>query len=113
MESIQRARDLPRMMAGLAAEHGDKTTVMPYRARDATYLKVHRKASSVVAREKGRDRLIGRTKGGMKINVTAICGSQGQPIDLFVTAGQVCDYVNTRAPLRGLPNVIWLLGDRG
>lgn len=93
------------MMAGLAAEHGDETTVMPYRARDATYLKVHRKASSVVARENGRGHLIGRTKGGMKARLHAISGSQRQPIDLFVTARQVCDYVSTRSPLRGLQNV--------
>ncbi len=34
-----------RMMAGLAADHGEKTTVMI----DATYLKVHRAATSMAA----------------------------------------------------------------
>ena len=43
----------------------------------------------------------------------AICDSQGRPLDLFITAGQVSDYIGARAPLGSLPNVKWLLGDRG
>jgi transposase len=43
----------------------------------------------------------------------AICDSQGRPIDLFVTAGQVSDYIGARALLSGLPKVKWPLGDRG
>ncbi|EAR49645.1 hypothetical protein OG2516_17920 [Oceanicola granulosus HTCC2516] len=37
------------MMAGLAAEHGEKKTVMI----DATYLKAHRTASSLGVKEGG------------------------------------------------------------
>ena len=33
--------------------------------------------------------------------------------DLFVTAGQVSDYIGARALLSGLPNVKWMLADRG
>ena len=43
----------------------------------------------------------------------AICDSQGRPLDLFVTAGEVSDYIGARALLGSLPNVQWLLGDRG
>ena len=43
----------------------------------------------------------------------AICDSQGRPLDLFVTAGQVSDYIGARALLGGLPKIDWLLGDRG
>ncbi|WP_342773655.1 transposase, partial [Falsirhodobacter xinxiangensis] len=43
----------------------------------------------------------------------AICDSQGPPVDLFVTAGQVSEYIGARALLGGLPKVDWLLGDRG
>ena len=39
--------------------------------------------------------------------------SQGRPLDLFVTAGQVSDYICARALLSSLPKVDWLLGDRG
>ena len=38
-----------RMMAGLAAEHSEKTTVMI----DATYLKAHRTATSMAAKKGG------------------------------------------------------------
>ena len=40
-----------RMMAGLAAEHGEETTVMI----DATYLKAHRTATSMAVRKGGVD----------------------------------------------------------
>ena len=43
----------------------------------------------------------------------AVCDSQGRPLDLFVTAGQLSDHIGARALLGGLPKVDWLLGDRG
>ncbi len=57
--------------------------------------------------------MIGRTKGGMNTKLHAICDSQGRPLNLFVTAGQVSDYIGARALLSNLPKVDWLLGDRG
>ena len=65
-------------------------------------------------REKGgRGRLIGRTKGGMNTKLHAICDSIGRPLNLFVTAGQVSDYIGPRALLSSLPDVDWLFCDRG
>ena len=49
----------------------------------------------------------------MNTKLHAICDSQGRPLNLFVTAGQVSDYIGARALLGSLPNVDWLLGDRG
>ena len=49
----------------------------------------------------------------MNTKLHAICDSKGRPLDLFVTAGQVSDYIGARALLKGLPQVEWLLGDRG
>ena len=49
----------------------------------------------------------------MNTKLHAICDSQGRPLDLFVTAGQVSDYIGARALLSSLPDVDWLLGDRG
>lgn len=48
----------------------------------------------------------------MNTKLHAICDSQGRPLDLFITAGQVSDYIGARALLSGLPKVKWLLGDR-
>ena len=98
-----------RMMMGLAADHGEEQTVMI----DATYLKAHRTATSMGVKKGGRGRLIGRTKGGMNTKLHAICDSQGRPLNLFVTDGQVSDYIGARALLSSLPDVDWLLGDRG
>ena len=49
----------------------------------------------------------------MNTKLHAICDSQGRPLDLFITAGQVSDYIGARALLGRLPEVDWLLGDRG
>ena len=49
----------------------------------------------------------------MNTKLHAICDSQGRPLNLFVTAGQVSDYIGARALCSSLPEVNWLLGDRG
>src|SRR6056297_2966133 len=49
----------------------------------------------------------------MNTKLHAICDSQGRPLNLIVTAGQVNDYIGARALLGSLPDVDWLLGDRG
>ena len=49
----------------------------------------------------------------MNTKLHAICDSEGRPLNLFVTAGQVSDYIGARALLSSLPDVDWVLGDRG
>ena len=49
----------------------------------------------------------------MNTKLHAVCDSLGRPVNLFVTAGQVSDYIGARALVSSLPNVEWLLGDRG
>ena len=49
----------------------------------------------------------------MNTKLHAICDSRGRPLNLFVTAGQVSDYIGARALVSRLPKVDWLLGDRG
>jgi hypothetical protein len=72
---------------------------------DVTCLKANRTAGSMVVKKGGRERLIGRTKGGMNSKLHAICDSPGRLLDLFVTAGQVSDYIGVRALLISLPKV--------
>lgn len=57
--------------------------------------------------------MVGRTKGGMNTKLHAICDSKGRPINFFVSAGQVSGYIGALALLSNLPDVDWLLGDRG
>ena len=49
----------------------------------------------------------------MNTKLHAVCDSQGRPLNLFVAAGQVSDYIGARALVGSLPKVDWLLGDRG
>ena len=49
----------------------------------------------------------------MNTKLHAICDSKGRPINVFVSAGQVSDYIGARALLSSLSDVDWLLGDRG
>lgn len=49
----------------------------------------------------------------MNTELHAIYDSRGHPLNLFITAGQVSDYIGARALLRGLPDVDWPLADRG
>lgn len=56
---------------------------------------------------------MGRTKGSMNDPGCMPSATAKAPLNLFVTAGQVSDYIGARALLSGLPDVDWLLGDRG
>ncbi|WP_409020576.1 IS5 family transposase [Brevundimonas vesicularis] len=98
-----------RMMQGLSGAQSERRTVMI----DATYLKAHRTASSLRVKKGGLGRLIGRTKGGMNTKLHAVTDANGRPISLFMTAGQVSDYIGAAAMLDSLPRAQWLLGDRG
>ena len=61
----------------------------------------------------GRGRLIGRTKGGLNTKLHAVTDALGRPIRLFMTAGQVSDYIGARALMSSLPIADWLIADRG
>jgi transposase len=98
-----------RIMMGLAAESAQHKTVMI----DATYLKAHRTASSLRVKKGGRGHQIGRTKGGMNTKLHAVADAKGQPIGLYMSAGQVSDYTGAAALLSSMPKADWLLADRG
>ncbi len=64
--------------------------------------------------KKGGDgRLIGRMKGGMNTKLHSVTDTQGRPIRLHVTTGQISDYTGTAVLIEMLPKVDWLLADRG
>ena len=49
----------------------------------------------------------------MNTKLHAVTDSVGRPIRLFITAGQVSDYIGARALCGSLPAVEWLIADRG
>ncbi|MBS0994397.1 IS5 family transposase [Gluconobacter cerinus] len=80
---------------------------------DATHLKAHRTAASLL--KKGLfPRYIGRTKGGLNSKLHAVCDSQGRPVRLYLTVGQVSDFKSADVLLADLPDETEeVIGDRG
>ena len=49
----------------------------------------------------------------MNTKLHAVTDTNGRPVRLFITAGQVSDYTGAAALMNGLPEAEWLLADRG
>jgi len=79
---------------------------------DATHLKAHRTAASLL-KKWDVPRAIGRTKGGLKSKLHAVVNGEGKPIFLHLSAGQVSDYKVTEVLIDKLPKVKEMLADRG
>ncbi|MBC7991509.1 MAG: IS5 family transposase [Luteimonas sp.] len=97
-----------RIFAALAAKGGKPDQLMI----DATHLKAHRTAASLL--KKGLfPRCIGRTKGGLNSKLHAVCDGQGRPLVMLLTEGQTSDYKGAALMLDALPKAKAMLGDRG
>jgi transposase len=97
-----------RIFAALAGAAGTPETAMI----DATHLKAHRTASSLLKKELF-PRCIGRTKGGLNSKLHAVCDDQGRPLILALTEGQTSDYKGAALVFDHLPNTRALIGDKG
>jgi hypothetical protein len=69
-----------------AAENGPPDRVMI----DSTHLKAHRTAASLLKRGI-HPRFIGRTKGGLKSKLHAVCDGAGRSVIFLLTEGQMSD----------------------
>ncbi|MCR8724516.1 IS5 family transposase [Frigidibacter sp. ROC022] len=96
------------MMVGLAAEHGEKKNVMI----DATYLKAHCTASNLGVK-KGGARSPDRTDQGWHEHETACHLRQPGTPSQAVRNGRAGQRLHRCAGADSLPDVDWLLGDRG
>ncbi|WP_201860069.1 IS5 family transposase [Microvirga soli] len=97
-----------RIFAALAGEGPKPERIMI----DATHLKAHRTAASLL--KKGMfPRRIGRTKGGLNSKLHAVCDGAGKPIILLLSEGQMSDHKGARLVLGALPSGAALIADRG
>ncbi|WP_149864640.1 IS5 family transposase [Pacificimonas flava] len=97
-----------KIFAALAAKGGRPDQLMI----DATHLKAHRTAASLL--KKGLfPRRIGRTKGGLNSKLHAVCDDHGRPLIMALSEGQMSDYKGAALMLDALPRAKTLLGDRG
>ena len=65
------------------------------------------------AKNGGRGRLIGRTRGGLTSKLHAVTDALGRPIRMVLTRGQTSDYIGARTLLSLLPAPKRLLADKG
>jgi transposase len=83
----------------------------------ATYLKAHRRVTSLWSKKAGlsdqRGRLFGCTRGGMNTKVHAVTDAEARAVRFFTTAGQVNDYTGAAALLGSLPPADWLSANWG
>ncbi|WLS03613.1 IS5 family transposase [Shinella oryzae] len=97
-----------RIFASLAGEGPKPERIMI----DATHLKAHRTAASLL--KKGMfPRRIGRTKGGLNSKLHTVCDDDGRPIILLLSEGQMSDHKGARLVLEALPAASHLIADRG
>ncbi|MFB9982624.1 IS5 family transposase [Mesorhizobium newzealandense] len=97
-----------KIFSALAAKGGRPDQLMI----DATHLKAHRTAASLL--KKGLfPRRIGRTKGGLNSKLHAVCDGQGRPLIMLLSEGQMSDYKGAALMLGTLPKAQSLLGDKG
>ncbi|MCZ8036432.1 IS5 family transposase [Novosphingobium sp.] len=97
-----------RIFAELAAKGGKPDRLMI----DATHLKAHRTAASLL--KKGSlSRCIGRTKGGLNSKLHAVTDGQGRPVVMLLTEGQASDYRGAALLLNALPPAKELIADKG
>ncbi len=76
-----------RIVAALVEETGAPEWLMI----DSTHLEAHRTAASLL-KKMGAPRCIGRTRGGLKSKLHAVCDEQGRPIVMMLTEGQMNDH---------------------
>jgi transposase len=97
-----------KIFAELARKAGKPSRLMI----DATHLKAHRTAASLLKRG-SVPRRIGRTKGGLNSKLYAVCDGQGRPLIMLLSEGQMSDYKGAALMLDALPPARQLLGDKG
>lgn len=97
-----------RILAELTTKRGKPKQLMI----DATHLKAHRTAVSLLKRECS-PRLIGRTKGGLNSKLHAVCDGHVRPLILLLSEGQMSGYKGAARMIEAFPKAKTLLADKG
>ena len=79
---------------------------------DATHLKAHRTAASLL--KKGLFPVVsGEPKAGLNSKLHTVCDGQGRPIIMLLSEGQMSDHKGASLVLDALPAAQALIADRG
>jgi transposase len=96
------------IFAGLAGEGPKPERVMI----DATHLKAHRTAASLL--KKGMFPVVsGAQKGGLNSKLHAVCDGEGRPLVMLLSEGQMSDDKGAALMIEALPPANAMLADRG
>jgi transposase len=82
-----------------------------YAMIDATIVRAHQHSAGAKKKD-NEDQAIGRSKGGLSTKIHASCDALGNPIGLFLTAGQASDLQGSDVLLGDLTEAEALLGDK-
>ena len=97
-----------RVMVFLVGQNLDPEAAMA----DATIVKAHRTSMSMAAGV-GKERAIGRSRGGPTTKLHTLSDAQGRPFGFHLTGGNVSDYNGFRELIKIMPPVAHLVADRG
>jgi Transposase DDE domain len=83
------------------------------RAPDRMQLRAMAMARCVFPVPGGRDRCLGRSRGGLTTKIHALVDKKGRPIKLKLTAGQASDVASAPEMFADLPEDAMLIADKG
>ncbi len=93
-------------MDAITAAHDGKVQMI-----DTSIVRVHQYGAT--AKRGGRDRCVGRSRGGLTTKIHALVDAQGRPIKLSLTAGQKSDIEAAPGLIADIPAGAMLLADKG
>ena len=97
-----------RVLVFLVSQDPDLEAAMA----DATIVKAHRTSMSMAAGV-GKERAIGRSRGGPTTKLHTLSDAQECPFSFHLTGGNVSDYNGFRELIKIMPPVAHLVADRG
>ena len=78
---------------------------------DTSVVRVHQQGAT--GKRGGRDRCLGRSRGGLTTKIYALVDAQGRPIQLKLTAGQASDIASAAELIGHLTPGAMLMADKG
>jgi transposase len=95
-----------RLMDAIVAAHDGQVQMI-----DSSIVRVHQHGAA--AKRGGRDRCVGRSRGGLTTKIHALVDKKGRPIRLLLGAGQESDIARAQELIGDLPKGAMLLADKG
>jgi transposase len=100
-------------LAKIDPEHLDGHLLLLHCARIASFWRIAAAVQGRAIHKGGRDRCLGRSRGGLTTKIHALVDGQGRPIKRQLTAGEKSDIASAEGLIADLPEGAMLLADKG